>query len=316
MDIRIFTEPQQGAGYQKLSKLALHAENLGFDGFFVSDHYHVMGDANPRMGPTDALITLAGLARDTEKIRLGTLVCSSTFRKPGRLAVISAEIDQMSQGRLELGIGAGWFDREHYALGIEFPSLKQRFDLMEDQLEILRLFRDTPAEKSFDFEGRTVTLKDCPALPKSVQDTGIPIIIGGGGPKRTPNLAARFAAEFNCAFGSPDTFKEQTERVSQACESIGRDPQSLVFSVAQVVCVSDSEKEFSKRAERIGRNISELRENGVAGMPEEAVERILAFQESGATRIYLQVLDEDDLDHVTFIAESITPLLKNEITDA
>ena len=310
MKIRIFTEPQQGAGYQRLSTLATHVENLGFDGFFVSDHYHVMGDTDPRMGPTDALTTLDGLARDTKKIRLGTLVCSSTFRKPGRLAVISAEIDQMSQGRLELGIGAGWFDREHEALGIEFPSIKKRFDLMEDQLEILRLFRDTPAEKLFDFEGMTVALKDCSALPRAVQEPGIPIIIGGGGPKRTPNLAARFADEFNLPFRSPDAFKEQVERVSQACESIGRNPESLIFSVAQVVCVSDSEKEFSKRAERIGRSSSELRESGVAGMPEEAVERILAFQRAGASRIYLQVLDEDDLDHMTFIAESIAPLIQ------
>ena len=310
MKIRIFTEPQQGAGYQRLSTLATHAEDLGFDGFFVSDHYHVMGDADPRMGPTDALTTLAGLARDTNEIRLGTLVCASTFRNPGRLAVISAEIDQMSQGRLELGIGAGWFDREHAALGIEFPPLKTRFDRMEDQLEILRLFRDTPAEKSFDFEGMTVALQDCPALPKAVQAPGIPIIIGGGGPKRTPNLAARFADEFNLPFRPPDSFREQVGRVSQACESIGRDPESIIFSVAQVVCVSDSEKEFTKRAERIGRSPTELRESGVAGMPDEAVSRILAFQEAGATRIYLQVLDEDDLDHVTFIAESIAPLLQ------
>ena len=310
MKIRIFTEPQQGAGYQRLSTLATHAEDLGFDGFFVSDHYHVMGDADPRMGPTDALTTLAGLARDTNEIRLGTLVCASTFRNPGRLAVISAEIDQMSQGRLELGIGAGWFDREHAALGIEFPPLKTRFDRMEDQLEILRLFRDTPAEKSFDFEGMTVALQDCPALPKAVQTPGIPIIIGGGGPKRTPNLAARFADEFNLPFRPPDSFREQVGRVSQVCESIGRDPESIIFSVAQVVCVSDSEKEFTKRAERIGRSPTELRESGVAGMPDEAVSRILAFQEAGATRIYLQVLDEDDLDHVTFIAESIAPLLQ------
>ena len=316
MKIRIFTEPQQGAGYQRLSKLATHAENLGFDGFFVSDHYHVMGDTDPRMGPTDALTTLAGLARDTKKIRLGTLVCSSTFRNPGRLAVMSAEIDQMSQGRLELGIGAGWFDREHHALGIDFPSLKKRFDLMEDQLEILRLFRDTPAEESFDFEGRTVALKSCLALPRAVQNPGIPIIIGGGGPKRTPNLAARFADEFNFPFRSPDNFREQVGRVSQACESIGRDPESLIFSVAQVVCVSDSEKEFSKRAERIGRSPTELRETGVAGMAEEAVERILAFQKAGATRIYLQVLDEGDLDHVTFIAESIAPLIQKGGVDA
>ena len=316
MDLRIFTEPQQGAGYHRLSRLATHAEGLGFDGFFVSDHYHVMGESDPRMGPTDALTTLAGLARDTTSIRIGSLVCSATFRKPGRLAVIAAEVDQMSQGRLELGVGAGWFDREHHALGIAFPSLKERFDRMEDQLEILRLFRDTPADATFDFEGITVSLDNCPALPRSMQDPGIPIIIGGGGPKRTPNLAAQFADEFNFAFRSPQEFQGAVGRVSQACESIGRDPEDLVLSVAQVVCVADSEKGLAKRAERIGRDASELRENGVAGMPEEAVEKIMAFQQVGATRFYLQVLDEDDLDHVTLIAESIIPLLENEVHDA
>ncbi len=316
MDIRIFTEPQQGAGYHRLSKFATHAEGLGFDGFFVSDHYHVMGDNDPRMGPTDALTTLAGLARDTERIRLGTLVCSSTFREPGRLAVISAEVDQMSQGRLELGIGAGWFDREHHALGIEFPSLKERFDRMEDQLEILRLFRDTAVDKTFNFEGRTVSLDNCPPLPQSFQDPGIPIIIGGGGPRRTPNLAARFADEFNFAFRSPQEFQRAVERVTQACESIGRDPEDLVLSVAQVVCVADSENELVKRAKRIGRDPVELRENGVAGMPEEAAEQIMAFQQEGASRIYLQVLDEDDLDHISLIAESIAPLLERGTEDA
>ena len=316
MEFRIFTEPQQGAGYHRLAKLASHAEDLGFNGFFVSDHYHVMGDRNPRAGPTDALTTLAGLARDTSSIRIGSLVCSATFRQPGGVAVIAAEIDQMSQGRLEIGIGAGWFDREHEALGIEFPQLKERFDRMEDQLEILHLFRDTPADSTFSFQGRTVSLVDCPPLPKAIHENGIPIIVGGGGPKRTPELAARFADEFNFAFRSPEDFSDQRKRVRDACESKGRNPDDLTFSVAQVVCVADSEAELERRAARIGRDPDEVRENGVAGSPDQAVERILSFQKAGATRMYLQVLDEDDLDHINLIAESIAPLIDIEIQDA
>jgi F420-dependent oxidoreductase-like protein len=303
MEFRIFTEPQQGAGYQRLSTLAMHTETLGFDGFFVSDHYHAMGEINPRLGPTDALTTLAGLARDTNSLRLGTLVCSSTFRQPGRLAVIAAEVDQMSSGRLELGVGAGWFDREHEALGIDFPPLKERFDRMEDQLSILELFRTTPSTSTFSYEGKTASLKDCPALPKASQKSGIPIIVGGGGPKRTPNLAARFASEFNLPFSSPTDFQLQAERVARACESLERDPESMIFSSAQVLCIGESEEELIKRSQRIGRELSELRENGVAGILDEARERIRAFQQMGVSRMYFQVLDEDDLDHVTLLAE-------------
>ena len=302
MDFRIFTEPQQGAGYDRLSALAIHAEASGFNGFFVSDHYHVMGDNDPRSGPTDAMTTLAGIARDTEKLRIGTLVCSATFRQPGRLSVIAAEIDQMSSGRLELGVGAGWFDREHEALGIGFPSLKERFDRMEDQLSILELFRITPPESTFDYQGRTVVLKDCPALPKAAQESGIPIIVGGGGPKRTPNLAARFANEFNLPFSSPTDFELQANRVRQACESISRDADSMVFSVAQVLCIGTTEKELERRSARIGRDLPELRENGVAGTLDEARERISSFQDAGVTRMYFQVLDEDDLDQVSLLS--------------
>ena len=303
MDFRIFTEPQQGAGYGRLSRLAIHSEALGFNGFFVSDHYHAMGEVDPRLGPTDAMTTLAGLARDTDRLRIGTLVCSSTFRQPGRLSVIAAEIDQMSSGRLELGIGAGWFDREHEALGIGFPPLKERFDRMEDQLSILELFHVTAPDSTFDYVGKTVTLKDCPALPKAVQESGIPLIVGGGGPRRTPNLAARFASEFNLPFSSPEDFQLQAERVRSACKSLERDPENMVFSSAQVLCIGKTEEELLKRSKRIGRELPELRENGVAGTLDEAHDRIKSFQRLGVSRMYFQVLDEDDLDQVSLLAE-------------
>ena len=306
MEFRIFTEPQQGAGYHRLATLAKHAEQKGFNGFFVSDHYHVMGEIDPRQGPTDAMTTLAGLARDTDEIRLGTLVCSSTFRQPGRLAIIAAEIDQMSSGRLELGVGAGWFDREHEALGINFPPLGERFDRMEDQLAILELFKIVSPDTTFDYAGKTISLKNCLPIPKSTQKPGIPVIVGGGGPKRTPYLAARFADEFNLPFSSPDNFQAQVNRVKGACETIGRDPNSLTYSVAQVLCVGESEDELIRRASSIGRELSDLIENGVAGTLDQARARIQAFHDVGATRIYLQVLDEDDLDHISLLSKLLT----------
>ena len=306
MDFRIFTEPQQGAGYHRLATLAKHAEQKGFNGFFVSDHYHVMGEIDPRQGPTDAMTTLAGLARDTDEIRLGTLVCSSTFRQPGQLAIIAAEIDQMSSGRLELGVGAGWFDREHEALGINFPPLGERFDRMEDQLAILELFKIVSPDTTFDYAGKTISLKNCLPIPKSTQKPGIPVIVGGGGPKRTPYLAARFADEFNLPFSSPDNFQAQVNRVKDACETIGRDPNSLTYSVAQVLCVGESENELIRRASSIGRELSDLIDNGVAGTLDQARARIQAFHDMGATRIYLQVLDEDDLDHISLLSKLLT----------
>ena len=306
MDFRIFTEPQQGAGYHRLATLAKHAEQKGFNGFFVSDHYHVMGEIDPRQGPTDAMTTLAGLARDTDEIRLGTLVCSSTFRQPGQLAIIAAEIDQMSSGRLELGVGAGWFDREHEALGINFPPLGERFDRMEDQLAILELFKIVSPDTTFDYAGKTISLKNCLPIPKSTQKPGIPVIVGGGGPKRTPYLAARFADEFNLPFSSPDNFQAQVNRDKDACETIGRDPNNVTYSVAQVLCVGESENELIRRASSIGRELSDLIDNGVAGTLDQARARIQAFHDMGATRIYLQVLDEDDLDHISLLSKLLT----------
>ncbi len=307
MDVRIFTEPQQGAGYHRLATLAITAERLGFSGFFVSDHYLAMNDT-PRLGPTDALTTLAGLARDTSTIRLGTLVCSSTFRWPGPLAVAATEIDHMSNGRLELGLGSGWFEAEHIAHGIPFPEVGVRFDRLEEQLEILRRFWSTPEGERFDFVGTHFTLRNCPALPKPAQPNGVPLIIGGRGARRTPSFAARFGAEYNLGFSQPSAFAVQRERVSRACETIGRDPGDLTYSIAQVVCVGADAAEVDRRAAAIGRTPEELRRNGIAGTPAEALERLAAFAHEGVERVYLQVLDDDDLDHVELLATDVMPI--------
>ena len=306
MELRIFTEPQQGASYDDLLAVALRAERLGFGAFFRSDHYVAMGDGSGLPGPSDAWITLAGLARDTSTIRLGTLVTSATFRLPGPLAISVAGVDAMSGGRVELGLGSGWFEDEHDAYGIPFPSLGERFDRLTEQLEIITGLWATPAGETFDFHGDHYALTGSPALPKPWQSPP-PVIVGGAGPKRTPNLAARFAAEYNTPFLGLDDVVAANERVDRACESLGRDPSTLVRSAALVVCVGGDEGEFERRAQSIGREPGELRENGVAGLPAEAVETLGRFAGAGIERVYLQVLDLSDLDHLDLIAAEFPP---------
>ena len=306
MKLRIFVEPQQGATYQQLLAVAKETESGGFDAFFRSDHYLTMGgDGLP--GPTDAWITLAALARETSRIRLGTLVSSSTFRWPGVLAITVAQVDAMSGGRVELGLGTGWYEGEHAAYGIPFQPLGERFERLEEQLSIITGLWKTPVGEKFSFAGTHYQLTDSPALPKPEQHPQPPIILGGAGAKRTPRLAATFANEYNVPFhGVPDS-EAHFGRVRAACEAVGRDPDSLEFSAAQVLCCGADEAEVAARAKAIGRQPDELRANGAAGTPDEVVERLQALGAAGAGRVYLQVLDLDDLDHLRLISESVLP---------
>ena len=295
-----------GATYDDLLAVARRTEETGFDAFFRSDHYLTMGgDGLP--GPTDAWATLAGLARETSRIRLGTLMTAATFRLPGPLAITVAQVDQMSRGRVELGIGAGWFADEHTAYGIPFPSLGERFDRYEEQLAIVTGLWNTPVGETFDFDGKHYQLFRSPALPKPVQDGGIPIIVGGAGKKRTPRLAARYAGEFNVPFASVEDNARLFAGVREACEEAGRDPASMVYSSALVLCVGRDEAEIARRAAAIGREVAELRERGVAGTPAEAVDILGRYAEAGAERVYLQVLDLSDLDHLDLVASEVAP---------
>jgi F420-dependent oxidoreductase-like protein len=305
MDLRIFTEPQQGASYDDLLRVAKATEDLGFDAFFRSDHYLVMGDGSGLPGPTDAWITLAGLARETSRIKLGTLVSPATFRLPGPLAISAAGVDQMSGGRVELGLGAGWYEDEHTAYGIPFYSTAERFDRFAEQVEIVRGLLTTPAGEKYSFNGTHYTLDDSPALPKPVQSP-LPLVLGGAGKKRGAALAARFADEFNVGFRSVADTTEIFDRVRAAAAETGRE---LVYSAAQVLCVGEDESELARRAAAIGRDVDELRANGLAGTPGEVVERIKAFEEVGATRVYLQTLDLSDVDHLELVAEKVLPQL-------
>lgn len=306
MKLRMFTEPQQGASYATLLTVAQRAERLGFDAFFRSDHFLKMGGVSGLPGPTDAWTTLAGIARETSRIRLGTLVNSATFRHPAALAIAVANVDEMSGGRVELGLGAGWYEGEHRAYGFRFPALGERFDVLEEQLAVIDGLWRTQEGETYSYAGRHYSLESSPALPKPVQSPP-PIIVGGHGPKRTPALAARYAAEFNVAFPAADHFVDQVRRVRDACESIGRDPASLAYSAALVVVCGADENEIARRAAAIGREVDELRRNGLCGTPDEVVERIEQWRGHGAERIYLQILDLADLDHLDLVGESVLP---------
>jgi F420-dependent oxidoreductase-like protein len=307
-DLTIFTEPQQGASYDTLLAVARRAESLGFGGFFRSDHFLKMGDVSGLPGPTDAWITLAGLARDTSTIRLGTLVSPVTFREPGLLAISVAQVDQMSGGRVELGLGSGWYEAEHSAYGFGFPSIGERFDMFEEQLAIVTGLWSTPVGETFSYTGSRYSVSESPGLPKPVQ-MPVPIIIGGGGKHRTPMLAARYASEFNVGFQDLDGFIAGVDRVRVASEKIGRarPPRN---STALVVACGQDESEFVRRAAAIGREPGELRATGACGTVAEVAATLRRFCDAGAARIHLQVLDLGDLDHLDLIAAEVAPLLE------
>jgi F420-dependent oxidoreductase-like protein len=305
MRYRIFTEPQQGASYDDILAVAQATERLGFDGFFRSDHYLAMGGSG-LPGPTDAWTTLAGLARETQGIRLGTLVSSVTYRLPGILAIQVAQVDQMSGGRVELGLGTGWFEKEHAAYGIPFP--RHRFGMLEEQLEVITGLWNTPVGEHYSFTGSHYTLVDSPALPKPVQ-ARVPVIVGGGGVRRTPPLAARFATEFNLPFPEFSDVATKFAGVRAACEAVGRNPHELVYSTALIAVAGADEADFTRRAASIGREPAELREHGLAGTASEVVDRLGALEADGVECVYLQIMDLSDLDHLEFIAREVVPQL-------
>jgi F420-dependent oxidoreductase-like protein len=304
MDLSIFTEPQEGASYDDLLRVARAAEDLGFDAFFRSDHYLKTDDGSGLPGPTDAWLTLAGLARETSRIRLGTLVSPVTFRLPGALAIAVAQVDQMSGGRVELGLGAGWFAGEHAAYGIPFPEVAERFDRLSEQVEIIDGLLTTAPGATYSFAGAHYQLADSPGLPKPVQSPRPPIIMGGAGKKRSAALAARFADEFNVGGVSVQETATVFGRVGAAVAAAGRE---IRYSITQTVCVGRNDVELTRRATKIGKTADDLRANALAGTPDQVVEKLAAFAAVGATRAYLQVLDLADLDQLELIAAQILP---------
>jgi F420-dependent oxidoreductase-like protein len=302
VDLRIFTEPQQGATYDDLLRVATASEDLGFDAFFRSDHLQRIGPGDPGPGPTDSWVALGGLARDTSRIRLGTLVTSATFRWPGPLAVAVAQVDAMSNGRIEFGIGAGWYETEHHAYGVPFPDTRERFDRLAEQLAIIDGLWRTPAGKTFTYDGKYYSLLESPALPKPVQSPRPPIIIGGKGKRRTPQLAAKYADEFNVPF---ETLESSGAIFGHVRAAVGAG--TLRYSAAQTVAIGRNDVEVARRAAAIGEDLDGLRVGGLAGTPAQVVDKIGQFAQLGASRLYLQVLDLTDLDHLELIATAVAP---------
>ncbi len=309
MELRIFVEPQEGASYEQQLAMALAAEAHGFGAFFRSDHLMRIKAGSGAPGPSDSWVTLGAIARETSTIRLGTMVTSATFRLPGPLAVAVAQVDAMSGGRVEFGIGTGWYEAEHAAYGIPFPPIAERFDRLEEQLTILTELWGTPEGERYSFAGRHYVLSDSPALPKPLQRPHPPVIVGGLGKRRTPALAASFASEFNVPFASVEVTAERFQGVRAACEAAGRDPEELVYSHAVTICCAGEQAELERRAERVGRDLGELRQDAAAGSPEEVVARLEEYRQAGASRSYLQVIDMDDLEHVALIASEVMPRL-------
>jgi len=302
MRLVVFVEPQLGASYKDQLGIARHAEQLGFEAFFRSDHFLSMGRRSGLPGPTDSWATLAAIAVETSTIRLGTLLTSATFRHPGLLAISVAQVDEMSGGRVELGLGAGWYEAEHTAYGVPFPPTRERFDRLEEQLAIVTGLWTTPPGERFSFHGKHYQLADSPALPKPAQSPRPPVIVGGKGPKRTPALAATFADEYNVPFSSLADTDAAFRRVEAVCQAQGR-RQPPVFSIAQTVACGRDDAEAKRRADAIGQ------QPPLFGTPDQVAEQIQRFAAIGARRVFLQILDLSDLDHLDVIASAVAPQL-------
>ncbi len=302
MEYCVFVEPHEGTTWSELAAFARATERLGFHGFFRSDHY-LPPDGLVRRSPavTDAWTTLAGLALVTERVRLGTLVTPVTFRLPGPLAVQVANVDAMSGGRVELGLGAGWNAREHEAYGIPFPE--RRFGMLEEQLDILRGLWSIGPDETFSFEGKHYRLDAVPGVQRPVGD--VPIIMGGGGSRRTPELAARHAREFNGAFAPDDVLAARFARVRAACERVGRDPSTLRLSIALTTTVGATDAEAVRRADEVGQSEQDRLSQGIWGAPARVADRVAGLAALGADRIYFQLLDVRDLEQLDVLAEAV-----------
>ena len=315
MDVCLMIEGQEGVTWDEWLSLVLACEEHGFDGLFRSDHYLAFDHPEER-GALDAWSTLAALASVTERVRLGTLVSPVGFRHPALLSKAVVTVDHASDGRAELGMGAGWFEREHRAFGFPFPPPAERHDILAEQVEIVHRLWDRE-EDEVDFEGTHYRLEACPSLPKPVQDPHPPLIVGGDAGPRSTALAARWADEYNVVYSDPATVREQRGRVRAACTAIGRDPDEVRFSLMTRSVIGADDGEVRERTavlmEREGErgNVDDylegMRPNLAVGTTEQVLDRLRAFAEAGVVRVFLQHLVHDDLEAVALIGREIVP---------
>jgi F420-dependent oxidoreductase-like protein len=308
MRFALMTEPQQGYSYQDILDTALAAEGAGFETFFRSDHYSSFPGA-PDLPTTDAWTTLAGLARDTRRIGLGSMVSPVTFRIPGSFAKVVATVDEMSGGRVEMGVGAGWHEDEHMALGIPYPDTVERIDRMEEQLAILRALWDEP--DGWSFEGVHYQVRSALFRPKGRRPN---LILGGTGKPRSVRLGARYADEYNVSSSTPAEVREVMARLDAACEAIGRDPTTLTRSVMAGALVGRDDADMRARtaaqmaifgddADQGVAWLDERRDRWVIGTPDVARARIADYAATDVDRLLFQDFLPRDLEHVRLLAE-------------
>ena len=309
----LMLEGQEGVTWPQWLAIARTCERLGFDALLTSDHYlSVVTTEEP--GSNDAWTLLGALAASTERLRLGTMVSPVTFRLPAVLAKAATTVDRISGGRVELGMGAGWWDQEHRTHGIPFPATPERFEMLEEQLEIVH---GLWSEDVFSFEGRYYALEECRFLPKPVQRPHPPIVLGGKGGPRLARLVARWADGFNRVGGTPDELRASIERVSDAVDRADRDVASVTMSFMTWVFVGRTDAEWRDRADRARRMdptagsleeyLDDISSDCIVGTVDQAIERMNEYAAAGVQRFVLNHELFDDLDQIELLAEEIIP---------
>jgi len=315
MDVCLMIEGQEGVTWEQWLALATACEEHGFEGLFRSDHYVSFSEPTER-GTLDAWATLAALGPQTSRIRLGTLVSPITFRHPSQLAKVVVTADHASGGRVELGMGAGWFDGEHRAFGFPFPPVPERFDMLEEQVEIVHRLWDRD-EEDVTFTGKHYQLEGCHSLPKPVQRPHPPLIIGGQAGRRSVEMAARWADEYNVHQKSPEQCREIRQNLTKACEAAGRDPDEFRFSLMIFTLVGADRGELESRAGRYLKQrgdstepaawLASLGQERLAGTADWVLERLAGYAEAGVQRVMMQHLLHDDLEALALIGQEIIP---------
>lgn len=315
MEVCLMIEGQEDVTWADWTALAAACERHGVGTLFRSDHYLSVDDRRER-GSLDAWTTLAGLAAVTERLRLGTMVSPATFRHPSVLAKAVVTADHISGGRVELGIGAGWWEREHEAYGFELPPIGPRMDALEEQLQLIGgQWEDGP----FSLAGRFWSVENLDAQPKPVQRPRPPLILGAKGGPRSLRLAARFADEYNTVFLLPDEVRDLRQRLDAACEAVGRDPATLPLSMMTSWMVGADREELLDRAARLARwkgeeadgeaFLAAMRAPTIKGTVPEALEQLEALRDAGLTRVMAQHLLHRDLDAVELLGREVIPAL-------
>jgi F420-dependent oxidoreductase-like protein len=316
MRVALMVEGQEGVSWDDWLRLARACEQHGVEALFRSDHYGSIL-TNPWQAAHDAWATISALGALTERLRLGTLVSPATFRHPSVLARLAVTADHVSQGRVEVGMGAGWYEREHEAHGFPFDDDRTRFERFAEQVEIVVR---SWTEDGFDFEGTHYRLVDARAEPKPAQKPHPPLILGGSARPRSATLAARFADEYNSPFASIEQCRARRKALDDACRAADRDPETLPYSLMTLTTVGAGRAELRDRVRRVlelrgddrdpDAVLAEEHDAWLLGTVEQVAERLEAYRAAGVSRVMLQHLDHEDLDMIELIGRRLAPAVR------